>query len=49
MSDDVRVAKVAIIGSGLAGLTSAYLLATAGNSKTRFEVHLFEKVNRSCL
>lgn len=36
--------KVAVIGSGLAGLTAAYLLTkgqTEGDKK--FEVHLFEK------
>ncbi|KAF7722392.1 hypothetical protein EC973_003168 [Apophysomyces ossiformis] len=42
-----RTVKVAVIGSGLAGLTAAYLL-TKGNTDstaptTRFETHLFEK------
>ncbi|KAG0165627.1 hypothetical protein DFQ30_008202 [Apophysomyces sp. BC1015] len=42
-----KVVKVAVIGSGLAGLTAAYLL-TEGKKKSResttqFETHLFEK------
>jgi predicted NAD/FAD-binding protein len=40
--------KVAIIGSGLAGLTAAYLLSNTvleGGQLVQFEVHLFEKVN----
>lgn len=48
--------KVAIVGTGLAGLTAAYLLtqpmAKDKENEVKFEVHLFEKVcNRglSCL
>ncbi|KAI9468926.1 MAG: Per1-like-domain-containing protein [Benjaminiella poitrasii] len=40
MSKDKRVVKVAVIGSGLAGLTATYLLE---NNPDNFEVHLFEK------
>lgn len=42
-----RVVKVAVIGSGLAGLTAAYLLATARPEApdVEFEVHIFEKVS----
>lgn len=37
--------KVAVVGSGLAGLTAAYLLTTArAEDDVDFEVHLFEKV-----
>jgi predicted NAD/FAD-binding protein len=38
--------KVAVIGSGLAGLTAAHLLSTteADSDDVAFEVHLFEKV-----
>ena len=40
-----RQVKVAVVGSGLAGLTAAYLLANPTNTKdVEFEVHLFEKV-----
>ena len=48
-----RIVKVAVVGSGLAGLTASYLLATlkargdvefpAGDG-VEFEVHVFEKV-----
>ncbi|KAA1468417.1 hypothetical protein DENSPDRAFT_863571 [Dentipellis sp. KUC8613] len=46
-----RVVKVAVIGSGLAGLTTAYLLSQLksrpgvhfDNEDVEFEVHLFEK------
>jgi protoporphyrinogen oxidase len=42
-----RVIKVAVIGSGLAGLTAAYLLAKARPKApgVEFEIHIFEKVN----
>lgn len=43
-----RTVKVAVVGSGLAGLTAAYLLATkpeVTDSDVKFEVHLFEKVS----
>ncbi|CAE6422196.1 unnamed protein product [Rhizoctonia solani] len=35
--------KVAVVGSGLAGLTSAYLLAKHQPADADFEVHIFEK------
>ncbi|KAI7863040.1 Per1-like-domain-containing protein [Spinellus fusiger] len=41
-----RIVKVAVIGSGLAGLTSAYMLTkseTGSQDNVRFQVHLFEK------
>jgi hypothetical protein len=51
--DASMVVKVAIIGSGLAGLTAAHILATAKRSHDEnldgiapFEVHLFEAVSK---
>ncbi len=40
-----RTVKVAVIGSGLAGLTAAHLLCLpCHDDAVEFEVHLFEKV-----
>lgn len=42
-----RTVKVAVVGSGLAGLTAAHLLGKCPlSSEVDFEVHLFEKVRR---
>ncbi|KAF5361596.1 hypothetical protein D9758_007390 [Tetrapyrgos nigripes] len=38
-----RTVRVAVIGSGLAGLTAAYLLSNSSNENVLFDVHLFEK------
>lgn len=43
-----RVVRVAIVGSGLAGLTAAYLLSTVPENalgNVRIEVHLFEQAS----
>ena len=39
-----KVVKVAVVGSGLAGLTAAYLLTQQQQGDVRFDVHVFEKV-----
>jgi predicted NAD/FAD-binding protein len=42
-----RVVRVAVIGSGLAGLTAAALLSSqdiTSSDNVKFECHLFEKV-----
>ena len=40
-----RTVKVAVVGTGLAGLTAAHLLTKeCDRDDVRFEVHLFEKV-----
>ncbi|KAJ3770210.1 splicing factor, Prp19-binding domain-containing protein, partial [Lentinula raphanica] len=41
--DSDEFVKVAVIGSGLAGLTAAYLLSGSSSSEVEFEVHVFEK------
>jgi len=38
-----RTVKIAVVGSGLAGLTAAHLLERGSKSSVEFEVHLFEK------
>ncbi|KEP46156.1 microfibrillar-associated protein [Rhizoctonia solani 123E] len=38
-----KTIKVAVVGSGLAGLTSAFLLAKYQPADAEFEVHIFEK------
>ncbi|KIK70345.1 hypothetical protein GYMLUDRAFT_147561 [Collybiopsis luxurians FD-317 M1] len=42
-----RTVKVAVVGSGLAGLTAAYMLSSSSSSsfseEVEFEVHVFEK------
>jgi protoporphyrinogen oxidase len=41
-----RTVKVAVVGSGLAGLTAAYLLTKPSEqNEVQFDVHLFEKVS----
>lgn len=38
--------RVAVIGTGLAGLHAAYLLSETAALRDRFEVHLFEKADQ---
>jgi predicted NAD/FAD-binding protein len=38
-----KTVQVAVIGSGLAGLSAAYLLSQQHDDDKKFEVHLFEK------
>ena len=40
-----RTVKVAVVGSGLAGLTATHLLGHGSKEGVEFEVHLFEKVH----
>jgi hypothetical protein len=47
MATPARAPKVAIVGSGLAGLTAAWLLQQEADRGRPVEVHLFEKVCRS--
>jgi 2-polyprenyl-6-methoxyphenol hydroxylase-like FAD-dependent oxidoreductase len=45
-----RTVKVAVVGSGLAGLTAAHLLTKPSeDDRINFEVHLFEKVHARAL
>lgn len=46
---ELRALKVAIVGSGLAGLTAAYLLSKSSTSDVEFEVHVFEKVSMTAI
>lgn len=40
-----RIVKIAVVGSGLAGLTTAHLLSrTPRHTDVEFDVHVFEKV-----
>jgi predicted NAD/FAD-binding protein len=40
-----RIVKVAVVGTGLAGLTAAYLLSqTQPAAHAKIEVHVFERV-----
>jgi flavin-dependent dehydrogenase len=49
MSQSCRHVKVAVIGSGLAGLTAAWLLSRqvkgVNGEQVEIECHLFEKVS----
>ena len=48
MQSNKRTVKVAVVGSGLAGLTAAYRLAQGSDhGDVHVEVHLFEKVSRA--
>lgn len=43
-----KTVKVAVIGSGLAGLTTAYLVAEQSKDHdVHFDIHVFEKVTQS--
>lgn len=45
-----RTVKVAVVGSGLAGLTAAHLLTKPSeDDDIKFEVHIFEKVRARAL
>lgn len=53
-----RIVKIAVVGSGLAGLTASYLLANLSTRRdvefplgdeVDFEVHVFEKVSLKAL
>lgn len=47
MAPPTRAPKVAVVGSGLAGLTAANLLQNEADKGRPVEVHLFEKVSFS--
>lgn len=42
-----RTIKVAVVGTGLTGLTAAHLLKKPLDEDVEFEVHVFEKVRFS--
>ena len=45
-NQNLRLVKVAVVGSGLAGLTAAHFLANHVSNDVKFDVHIFEKVRQ---